>query len=891
MKKIISFFIFLIPLLGISQFQNLIPENTATHIAVKNGKWSDSTTWSSGQGVPGLASIVFIPEGITVQYDLNSSEHVFAIRVDGGFVIRQPFTPIKLVVDSFMAGKNSSFRIWAGKPEHSTVEIVLKAFNINKKKNGQIAGAQWNSIAKNHYTDGNIVKDHFGKNLPSDGPGVLGRYKWDPKQATLALMSHGQVRINGQKKLSFSECSNNISKGANSISLKETPSGWKVGDQILVAGTKNKGESEIFAIKAISGNTITLNKKTKYSHQGVNLSGTDYFTYTGNLTRNVIIRSDHTSTQNNPTRRGHVMFMFNGDVRVQNAQFKDLGRTDKSNMLDDLKIGIPKVITNQDGRKDVRLPNFKNELETNPSLIENQRGRYALHFHKTLRGANSEQMVLAKGNVVWGSPGWGMVHHDSHADFSDNVILDIEGGGMVAESGSETGIWQHNFVTGEKNDITVPFINNERFSAPMKRYLRNIIDDDFKLPEAYCLQGRAVEMVDNVAAAIQIGFNYQGNGDRVLVADKVNTSIYEASGKANPFPFDEEITRTLAPFIRFENNVVFNAQQTFKSQTRNKSGAYHRVNSVIDNLVGWNIYTFGIYISSNFGYLINNSKIHSVNTNSSNNTPLLIHIGNDNLSFNNTNFYNWKKRGVVVNESDSKAQFIFNKVNWINSPKNYKPYKNDPKNIIKVMNKEVDPSYKVSFRKANNMDDLIDLNKNDFKFNIRGKVTDQGGTNDFGNRSPRNNTADLVRHYTFKNKQNIINKFLKGRKSFTDGRGTYINFTEYISNRISTAAPSAVPIKIYVKGYNFNAATAKTQELTDHLKLYPNPTKTAITVVNEDDSYLERVLIYDITGKTLYDKHLSKENINSLHINLKGYPAGIYFLKTKNTIKKFVITD
>ncbi|WP_281990642.1 T9SS type A sorting domain-containing protein [Aquimarina aggregata] len=884
-----------LPMLGFAQFEKLIPSNTATHTAVKSGNWSDSSTWGVGQGVPGLASIVIIPQGITVNYDVNSNAHVFAIRLDGKFEIDNPNSPMKLVVDSFMGGANSILKIIANSPSSSTVEIILKPFNINRKNRGLIGGANWNNNAKNHYKDGGVVKDHFGANLPSDGPGVLGRYSWDPKQATIALMTHGKVRIKGQDKVDFSECSKNIGKDVNKIDLKERPIGWKVGDQVLLAGTKNKSQNEIFTIRSISGNSVTVDRRTVYNHQGVSLSGKNYYTYTGNLTRNIVIRSEHTDTQVNLTRRGHVMFMFNGDVRVRNAQFKDLGRTDKSNMLDDLKIGVPKII-NVNGGKDVILPNLVNELETNPSLIENQRGRYALHFHKTLRGRNSDQLASATGNVIWGSPGWGMVHHDSHAEFADNVVLEIEGGAMVAESGSETGIWKHNFVTGGKNDVTVPFLNNERLSAPMKRKLRNIIDDDFKLPLGFCLQGRAIEMVDNVAASLQIGYTYQGNGDQVIVADKLDTKIYEASGKVNPFPFDKTINRTLAPFIRFDNNITFNAAQGFKSQTRNHFGAYHRVNSVINNLVSWNISTFGIYISSNFGYLVNDSKFHSINTSDSNNTAALIHIGNDNLSFNNTKFYNWKNTGAQVTLKDGritsnpKAQFIFNKVQWIGSPSSFNPYRIDPNNNIKRTNINVNPNYKVRFTKANNMDDVINLNRGDFSFNVRGKVVDQAGNSDFGNYSPNKGISNLTRVYNFKNREDIINKLLKGRPSLSDARGQYIEFVEYISNRISDVPPTPVKIKIYVKGYNFSKTQNQglnNDNFVESVKVYPNPTNMFITIFNPNETFLGRVRIFDISGKKLFDNIYTK--MNKVIIDVSNLEVGTYFVKTNSFSKSFLI--
>lgn len=883
-----------IPLLGNAQFESLIPTNTATHIALHNGAWNNPATWNSGT-VPGDGAIVIIPKDKRVDYNAHSNAHIFAIRVDGRFFISNPDASRKLVVDTFLGGADSFIRIVANKTENIKVEVVIKPFDILRKKKNPSIGTRWNNAALSHYNDGLRVKDHFGANLPSDGPGVLGRYSWDPRQVTLSFMSAGKVRIRGKAKRDFSELTQHIAKGATQLLLKDSPDSWKPGDQILIAGTKNRRESEIITVKSVNGNEVTLNAKTRFAHQGINLDGKNYYTYAGNLTRNVIIRSHYNKTQEFPTRRGHVMFMLNGDIIIKNTQFKDLGRTDKSNMLDDLKIGVPKLITTN-GNRDIALPNFKNELETNPALIENQRGRYALHFHKSLRGRNNTRMILAEGNVVWGSPGWGMVHHDSHADFFDNIVLDIEGGAMVAESGSETGIWRHNFVTGEKEDYSVPFLNNGRLTAALKRKLRQIIDDDFKINEGYCLQGRAVEMIDNVAAAINLGFNYQGNGDKVLVADELNTSIYQVSGKVNPFPFDITINRALAPFIRFENNLVFNATQTFKSQTRNKSGAFHRVNSVIDNLVGWNISTFGIYISSNYGYLINNSKFHSTNSNFNQNTPALIHIGNDNITFNNTTFYNWKNNTVQVTEPNGRrsshpnAQFIFNNVKWKNSPSNYKPYRRDPNNNMKITNLSVNPNFKVTFTKASDMDDVIDLTKKDFKFTVKGKVFDQVGVSNFGNYSPDKETKNLTRHYRFGSRDEIVNKLLSKQQYFTDTKGKYFLFEEYISNRISTAPPTAVKIRIYVKGYNqIKSSENNTLVVDEHIDtdiLYPNPAQSFITIKTAENKPLGNLTIFDIFGKEVFKNEYQETEAS---IDVRQLPVGTYLLKSSTMTKTFVI--
>ena len=97
-------------------------------------------------------------------------------------------------------------------------------------------------------------------------------------------------------------------------------------------------------------------RRSSYNHKGArNADGTlEFLPHVGNLTRNVIVRSE------NPAgTRGHTMFISHADVDLRYAAFKELGRT-------------------QDGRARqhrVRQRRAGGEDRTN------QIGRYAVHFH------------------------------------------------------------------------------------------------------------------------------------------------------------------------------------------------------------------------------------------------------------------------------------------------------------------------------------------------------------------------------------------------------------------------------------------------------------------------------------------------------------------------------
>lgn len=884
LKKFLLLFVLIVTQQIFGQFENMVPQNTITHQAIKSGKWSDPTIWSSNS-VPGLSAIVWIPHTIEVNYDMNSEAHIFLIRNDGTFTI----TPKnrkkrKLVVDSFLGGRDSFLRINADTDDSGAVEIIIKPFDIERKKAGLIQGTRWKNSAKRKYSDGKRVTNHYGNPLPSDGPGVLGRYEWDPRQATLGIMSWGKVRINGRDKLDFSESSSHISKNSNRFSLKEEPDGWMVGDKVVLSGTENLDHNEIVTISAISGKAITLSTPLKHDHKGITLDNTKYYTYAANLTRNVVIRSFHTSIENHHTRRGHVMFMFNGDVSIQNASFKDLGRTNKINIIDDLQLGVP-VLLGSGGNQDISFPDLKNEMETDPSKIENQRGRYGLHFHKSLRGQNSSKLIRAQGNVVWGSPGWGMVHHDSHADFTNNVVLQISGGAMVAESGSETGVWKNNFVTGgaPKRSNVAP--NGIPLTSPIRRTLRALIDDDFKSPSAYALQGRAVEMVGNVASSVSVAYHYQGNGHEVIVSDKLNTKVFEANDRVNPFPFQKSVLRTAVPFIRFDNNIGFNCKDGFKSQNRSDSGAFNRVISVVSNLTIWNSNRFGTYISSNFGYLIKDSKFHAYkNSDPKSSTGALIQKDNDNIHFNNVIFYGYESKGVNVNTNETNdrsgnhenSKFIFNKVQWKDSPKSFKPYKNNTNGQIVVTNVEPSNNPRIRFISASDMDNEVDLN-GDFTFAIKGEVIDQIGKSVFAHFAPKSEPF-LERVYTFKDKTALEKELLSRYEMFTDSKGDFIWFEEFISDRI-TGITKPVRLKIYIK--NFSKTLTKNIEKSPFI-LYPNPASTRIAIaVPKGKKNVHSIHIINTLGLIVAKIYVNEEmNVSGKAvINIAHYASGTYIVK------------
>lgn len=852
----------------------IIPKNTATHTAVTSGKWSNKETWG-GKSIPGYGAIVYIPNGISVDYNMNSSAHIFAIRNDGILFMRSFNNQArKLVVDTFINTSRSFLNIRAHRSGSSNIDIIIKPFYIWGMKSGTAESPNpWNNEAKKYYSDNKPVFDHFGKKLPNDGPGVLGRYEWDPSQISLGIMTMGKVRIIGLDKSDYAMTNSNVGKGSTTISLNDNIQRWNVNDRIFLTGTETIKQTEEFVIRAINGNKITLDKKTRFDHKGI--ARENLFSYVGNVTRNITIRSFHTDVEQDHTRRGHTMFMFNGDIEIKNSAFYDLGRTHKNNFIDDLKFGIE--IRGTGNQQDVTFTGLNGDKAL-PKDVENQRGRYSLHFHKSLRGLNKDKLIIASGNAVMGSPGWGMVHHDSHADFTSNVIYKVEGGGMIAESGSETGIWKSNLVAGvfpDKTKVIKVFIDNGAtlFPNPARRRARRELDDDFRAGSAYGMQGRAVRMVDNIGASSKRGFNYQGTGENLQgVADRLDVSIFEKEGTVNPFLLNKTIQRNAAQLIEFRGNVSASCDVGFKSQNR-FDYQYHRVLSVIDDFKAWNTRNFGIYISSNFGYLFKNSYIHG----KSGSDIGVLTFGIDNFNFSNTVFDGFKEKTISIRDGDgkpsglhAKAEIVFHNVKWINSKS--RPYSDFDigKAIIKNDNNTIIRD-NIEFTPDNGMDTTLDISKDDFKITVSGDVFDSAGKNDFVGYAKKRRPV-TKRVYDFKNEEGI-KKFLEIKK---DGNGRdYAILTEHISDRI-TGKITSVTFRINIKGLSNNKELDDTADISE-ITVYPNPVSN-ILKVSYDGSF--NLCIYDINGRKIKNVLCNDNKIKE--IDVSDLSNGLYFIKGFN---------
>ncbi|GAA6138280.1 hypothetical protein NBRC116583_20270 [Arenicella sp. 4NH20-0111] len=514
---------------------DFVDYESATHVAVRDGAWNSVSTWYKRR-VPGDCANVVIPEGVSVTYDRELEQRFNTVRVDGKLQFATDQSS-KMIVDTLVVDPRGELQLGSrGQPVNEAVTVQLVIAN-----NGDI----------------DTLKD----------PMLLSR----------GIVAHGKTRIHGAAKLSHTKVSQNPIRGASSLVLSESPVGWKVGDTIVVAGTTYLGwkwdntiravryfgsQDEVRIITSINGTVIGLDRNLEYDHSSPRA---DLKTSVANHSRNVVIRTENGSTV--PThQRGHVMFMHSNNVDVRYAEFHQLGRTDKSIRSFD----VPDV--------------------TSVMANSNVRGRYSLHLHR-IGTSDQRSPAVIVGNAVFGSPGWGYTHHDSHAIFDSNVSFDTFGAGFVAETGNETGVWSNNLaIKGEGNRAINPKNGNQREEFDIGR---NGV--------GFWFQGRMVRSIDNVAASFNNAYAYLHRGAGMLNFPAENFMLPEALG------FDPSTTPDDPPIRNFDNNEAF-ASTVGMYVVKANPNQGHNIYTVISNFKGWNV-RHGIGMEYTSHYLVDNADL------------------------------------------------------------------------------------------------------------------------------------------------------------------------------------------------------------------------------------------------------------------------------------------
>ena len=497
---------------------DLVPRDEATHIAIGNGDWDDPANWHNGE-VPGDNAKVLIPEGVHMTYDHVGEARLFTVRVDGALEFATDVDS-QMIVDTMVISPSGSLEIGTA---HNPVDP-----NVN-------------------------VDIIFANNGPIDTD-------WDPMLLSRGMIAHGKVEIYGTEKDSHDKVISDPMAGDTWVDMGETPQGWAVGDTIVIAGTEYEGypewdasagyippQDEIRVITQIEDGLIFFEEPLEYDHAAPR---DDLKTSVANYTRNVSFETEDPHLAE-VYERGHVMFMHTDDVDVRYAEFHELGRTDKSG--------------------DARNVSEFDSIE----FDSNVKGRYAFHFHRS-GVEEQDDPAMAVGNSVFGSPGWGFVHHDSHAVLDNNASYNTFGAGYVAESGNETGEWTDNIAIFAQGVGWKP----PKFTSDVDMF------DMARGGDGFWFQGRMVASSDNVAASVNNGFVYFHRGDfgdsKLIKFDAATSDLEKA------LYYDDDIAPDDHPILEFSNNETFAARSGLHVVKANPNQG-HDVHSVLDGFTAWNV--------------------------------------------------------------------------------------------------------------------------------------------------------------------------------------------------------------------------------------------------------------------------------------------------------------
>jgi len=243
--------------MDIDSIKTYCARSGADVVSVTDGNWSSNSTWynvnSETQVKPAAGDKVLIALGTTVTYDEDSTTEYDWIRSDGTFRF-DISADRNLRIDTFFVDHTGHYEEGtAASPVPSNVTI-----RVEFPDNGDL----------------DVTNDGF--------------------KLQRGLICFGTAEVEGASKKAFSRTTEGLTSGATSFTLRDTPTGWAVGDTIVITGTnwtawddsrlggaqyewQGPGLHETATISNISGNTITISSGLSNNHPACHLvKGLDY---------------------------------------------------------------------------------------------------------------------------------------------------------------------------------------------------------------------------------------------------------------------------------------------------------------------------------------------------------------------------------------------------------------------------------------------------------------------------------------------------------------------------------------------------------------------------------------------------------------------------------------
>src|SRR5678810_1453717 len=265
----------------LSLFAVVQAQNAGTP-AAKPTKWSDAATWPNRK-VPVAGDKVTIDAGKEVVLDVNTPP-LNGLTINGKLSFANN-KDVELTTEWIML--HGELEIGTEKSPHTRKATITFTNNV---KDEDISGV--------------------GGNTDKVDRGIM-------------LMG-GTLNLHGNQTNTWTKLSSTANAGATSIQVLNA-AGWKVGDEIVLASTDyDPRQAERRNISAISGNTITLDKKLDYMHFGKITFEVDERGEVAMLTRNIKIQASPDAEQS--FFGGHVMAMGASKMFVEGVEFQRMGQ-------------------------------------------------------------------------------------------------------------------------------------------------------------------------------------------------------------------------------------------------------------------------------------------------------------------------------------------------------------------------------------------------------------------------------------------------------------------------------------------------------------------------------------------------------------------------------------
>jgi len=471
-----------VDMLDEDSLRQMLRHSAMTHVAIRSGDWSSASTWDTGT-VPGDDDSALIPFGTEVRYDVATPARLDLIRVDGRLRWRRDANT-HLRCDTILGDVGSRIR----------------------------------------------VGDDLGRRIAADRTAII-EFRGDvdidiardPRLMSRGLVSYGLVETFGAHRTPFLRTATAPLAGATSVTLASAPTGWRVGDEILIPGTFMWGQGKVGwplgnvrlpmqqdehrIITAIDGATVSFADALEHDHDHHNpsVSRTDLQPVVASMARNIVFRTEGGAATARH-RRGHVKIAYEGDPNLWDAAFISLGRTFKGEARDVDSPGDLDAAGNFQPWGDT---SFQSNVLQSPTLAAkvtadvNLLGRYPCNVYRTGfdpgNGLRRGKALHTANLLVRESPSWGLVHAGCLLRMWGCVAHDFQAAGIVGAFSDETGFWA-NCYAGTARNVTGGSVKTIEDGGSTNRR-RNYGFGGY----GFFFHGRAVKTVNCVVSGCNFG--------------------------------------------------------------------------------------------------------------------------------------------------------------------------------------------------------------------------------------------------------------------------------------------------------------------------------------------------------------------------------------------------